>query len=124
LKGPTLEKKNMYFTLGYFGNSLGLEVNVDLSPFFIFALVFRDGSGPNIPVGYVDSTGARQVRYVQDAMEILGLPYEKEDKELKRLGGDWENCEAMVSILAQLVMSSWSQLCNNSDRLFPSAASD
>jgi len=118
LKGPVLEKENMYFTLGYFGNSLGLQVSVDLSPFFVFALVFRDASGSSIPVGYVDNAGARQKRYIQDAMEILGLPYEKEDAELKRLGGDWKNSEAMVSILAQLLRRSWSQFCHNSERIF------
>jgi hypothetical protein len=119
LSGPVLEKENMYFTHGYFGDPLGLEVDVDLSPFFVFALVFRDGSGSSMPVGYVDSSGTRQIRYIQEAMEILRLPYEAEDAELKRLGGNWDNCQAMVSILAQLVRRSWSQLCTNSDKLFP-----
>jgi len=122
LEGPYEEVYgHSSFSFGYFSRDLGLEVRVDMSDFFIYVLVFRTQQN-NIPIGYKDQAGHRQKLYFQEALKELSLGGQTETKELKRLGGDYRNCEKMASLLATLVEEKWSLVASQKSILFPTAS--
>lgn len=118
LRGPKLKRDNMSFSLGYFGKSVGYEVVVDLLPFHVFVLPFRMSDHDDVPIGYIDASGVRQKRYLQDSLARLRINYEKEDRELRQLGGNWDNCEKLAGILAELLNKNWHAISENEGELF------
>jgi hypothetical protein len=121
LWGPTVVLKNTYFQLGYFGDTTGLEVLVEFDHFFVLAMPFRVTKQRALPNAFVGADGHAQQMYLQEALEKLGIPHEPESVELKRLGGDYRNCEAMTAVLVSLVERTWTAIQQGTDRLFPHA---
>ena len=118
LRGPIeMSLGSMDFHFGYLTEAIGIEIRVDMSDFFVYALVFRPEDNA-IPIGYEDGNGVRQKLYLQKALKELGIDVNKETLALQRLGGDWRNCNKMTEILAKLVDEYWTQISMNSKRLF------
>ncbi len=108
--------RNMSFSLGYFGDDLGLEVLVDMSDFFIYALVFRNRIN-EIPVGYVDEHGHRQEIYIQEASKDLRNFDDTISKQIQRLGGNYKNCRLMAALLAKLIEQGWPLIATHFERI-------
>ena len=118
LKGPNERvHNNVSFSFGYFADDIGLELRIELSDFFIYALIFKAEQG-EIPSGYKNNLGERQKLYFQEALKELSLGGEMETKELQRLGGDHRNCEEMASKLAGLIKDKWASIYAQKKRLF------
>ena len=118
LRGPiemSLGATDLHF--GYLTEAIGVEITVDMSDFFVYALIFRPEEN-TIPIGYNDSNGVRQKLYLQQALKELGIDVNKETLALQRLGGDWRNCDRMIEILAKLVDENWTQISLNPKRFF------
>ena len=124
LTGPTLNRANTYFSLGYFGNAVGLQILVDFDGFFVHFLPFRVSKEGELPVGYEDASNRVQKMYLIAAMKKLGMPCENEHAELKRLGGDHRNCAAMVTILLALTKRAWRVIVARTEALVPTARTD
>ena len=105
--------------LGYTNTSkaIGLEIEVELIDFFIYALIFRP-IGDGLPIGYNDETGKRHKLYVQQALKELSIDVSQETRELQKLGGDYRNCQAMAEKLARLVEHYWPDVSQNPTRWF------
>ena len=88
---------------------IGLELNVDLADFFIYALLFRPAKG-GIAVGYYDVSGRRQQIYVQEALSKMGIDVQDITKKLQQMGGDYRNCHDMLDLLKHMIESNWSTL--------------
>jgi hypothetical protein len=108
---------NTGFSIAYFCCEMGLELNVDLSDFFIYALLYKP-SGQEIPVGYEDASGNRQKIYLQEALKELAIDVGKAKRRLQQLGGDYQNCSEMLTILQRLVEENWHQLISERHRWF------
>jgi hypothetical protein len=119
LAGPTVNQANTYFILGYFGDAVGLEILVEFDYFFVYFLPFRQQVEGVVPVGYRDPSDQIQKMYLQEAMEKLGLSDDKEIADLKRLGGDYRHCAAMLTILLQLTQTAWPMIVERNEHLFP-----
>ena len=76
------------------------------------------GLRDEVPLGYDGPDGKTQKLFLQDALERLQIPYDGEE-ELKKLGGDYRNCDEMASRLAVLVEKTWSEVRDQSGKLFP-----
>jgi hypothetical protein len=118
LRGPTAKTQNISFSLGYFGNKVGFEIQVDLLPFLVMLLPFRMTGEDKVPIGYTDGDGLQQKRYLQEVLARLRIPYDREDKYLREMSGKWDNCEAMANILAKLLEQHWPAICDHADDLF------
>lgn len=105
------------FSLFYFGDSLGVQVSVDMSQFFIHVLLFRPEGGV-LPIGYFDARGKTQKVYLQVGLKSLFINIERETRTLQKLGGDYRNCTTMAKLLADLVVRHWPQLLENAPRWF------
>ena len=118
LKGPvefSLSSSDFHF--GYSTEAIGVELTVDMSDFFIYALIYKP-TGNCIPIGYNDQTGRRQKLYLQEALKDLSIQTNKETEALQKLAGDYLNCLKMTGILARLLEQNWPQLSSNSQRWF------
>ncbi len=106
--GDPLEVRhsNTNFSIAYAGAEIGLEIDIDIGDFFIYALLFKP-SVAGLPVGYRDAQGTRQKLYVQEALSELSFDCKAESLTLQRLGGDYRNCDEMASRLAILVEKNW-----------------
>jgi hypothetical protein len=117
LNGPVVTRKNTYFYLDYFGAQIGLEVLVEFDYFFVFAVVFRHGGSRTVPEKV--EFGKQRLMYLQAALEQIGVRNADTDEQLKALGGDYRNCDAMCSLLVGMNEKSWQDVVANSDLLFP-----
>lgn len=106
-----LESKRSHtvFSIAFASEDLGLELNVDLADFFIYALLFKP-SGGEVPVGNQDASGNRQKIYVQEALKQLGVDISGATQKLQQLGGDHRNCSEMLALIRELVEDHWAVL--------------
>jgi hypothetical protein len=104
-------------SIAYMSGDLGVEINIDLSDFFLFALLFK-ATGQEIPVGYEDENGRRQKVYLQHALERLGRDVTGATKVLQKLAGDYRNCESMARIISDLLEPNWPLLTRESHAIF------
>ncbi len=119
LRGPNVVRANNYFCLRYFGQSLGLELLVEFDNFFVYAMPFRmpeNGGVPNLLLG---PNGEVRQMYLHEALDKLGLSHEREHRELRRLGGDYRNCAAMVTLLGDVLERTWPAIQSDAAMLFP-----
>lgn len=106
------------FSLGYVAQNLGVQITVDMSDFFIYALLFRP-TGDTIPVGYTDASRKPQKLYLQQALKSLSVGTEQETRALRKLAGNHSNCTAMATIIAELIERHWTILLANAEKLLP-----
>ncbi|HEY9161832.1 MAG TPA: hypothetical protein VIS94_12220 [Desulfomonilia bacterium] len=118
LQGPIVMALG-YTTIlvGYHNNAVGLEIEIDLSDFFLFALIYRSKEN-KIPIGYNDDKGLRQKIFIQDALKMLSIDIAKETKTLQKLGGDYHNCTQMAEILAKIISQYWNNIVTFAPQLF------
>jgi len=121
LRGPVVALRNTAFTLGYFGATVGMEVLVEFDYFFVHVMPFRMQGEGKLPNGFVGATQQVQQMYLQEALDKLRIGYLSEAEKLKSLGGKYQNCEAMTSVLVSMVEKSWGAIVDNVDDLFPLA---
>jgi hypothetical protein len=105
------------FSLGYMGHTLGIQVSVDMSQFFIHVLLFRP-SDDKIPIGYTDIDGRTQKVYLQQALKTVSISTEQETQALRKLAGNYMNCTSMAKILADLVEHHWPLISGNVTKWF------
>ena len=105
------------FSLGYADKTLGLEIEVEMIEFFMFALLFRPRV-ESLPAGEFDEHARRQKMYLQQAMNELSIDVSSETKALQKLRGDYRNCRNMAQILARLISDHWTSLSQNAVRWF------
>jgi hypothetical protein len=105
------------FDLSYSTQTLGLEITVDMSDFFIYALIYRP-QGIFPPIGYDDEQGKRHKLYLQQALKELGIDTTRETRALQKLSGNIQNRYEMAGILAQLLERNWPLLLSNQARWF------
>lgn len=111
------EQSNAAFSIAYMSDVIGIELNVDLSDFFIYALIFKS-MGKIIPVGYEAELGCRQKIYIQEALKELAVDVGSTTKALQQLGGDYRNCAEMLEILKDIVEENWQLLVSEHHRWF------
>jgi hypothetical protein len=90
----------------FLGRKLGVRLEVEIDGFFMFVALVRVGQPE------YDATS-----YLQECLEILGLP--TEEKELLSLRGDFSNCNRMLEILADSLAANLESIENSVDQLFP-----
>jgi hypothetical protein len=113
LNGPIeLSLTPTNFHLGYTSHTIGLEIEVEMIDFFVYALLFRP-NGNEIPLGYDDENGKRQKLYIQQALKELSIDVNRETHSIQKLGGDYRNCPQMAERLARLVGQYWPELSQN-----------
>lgn len=115
------EQSQTVFSIAFASDDLGLELNVDLADFFVYAMLFRP-VGTVLPIGYQDSFGNRQKLYVQEALKELGVEIGDTTHRLQQLGGDRRNCSGMLVIIKEMVEVNWSALKADRARLFGDTA--
>lgn len=119
LRGPSVARRNTYFQLGYFGDEVGLEILGEIDDFFIYALPFHMQGADVIPQnGTLSDNGVRQM-YLQEALDKLHISHKNETEQMKHLGGDYRNCEAMTKVLASLIERTWPEIDKHAGELFP-----
>ena len=94
MRGPSLRKHNTYFRLIYFGAPVGLEILVECDHFFVFALPFRSNGEEQLPSDHLGSGGQRVQMHLQEALGLLRIPFDREAKALRSLGGNHGHCRA------------------------------
>ncbi len=119
LRGPELKMSNTRFRLFYLGELIGLEIAVEVSEFYIFALPFRVTADGGAPRGFIDFASSSPILYLHQVLDRLNLPYETERMQLRRLRGDCRNASRFATILANLVRRSWPKIVENGRILFP-----
>ena len=62
------------FSIAYYDDRIGIELSVDLSDFFIYALLFKPEEN-KVPIGYQDKYGDRKKLYFQEALKELSIDY-------------------------------------------------
>ena len=112
-------RSNTEFSVAYLAEKVGLELNIDLSDFFIYALLIRP-TGGDIPVGYQDDSGRRQKVYLQEALKEVGVDIQEITLKLQRMGGDCQNCSGMLAVLSELIKENWEVLVEERQRWFGS----
>ncbi len=117
LSDSTVFTNNFSISLGYFGQPISLEIQVDKMDFFIYALVFRGGEGL-IPKGYNNGSNQRQKAHLQEVIKELRLGTEDITRQLQGLGGDYKNCDEMASLLAGLVKTYWANIAARHQEVF------
>ncbi len=93
-------------SIAYMSSDLGVEINIDLSDFFLYALLFK-ATGQEIPAGYEDENGRQQKVYLQHALERLGCDVTGATQALQKLAGDHRNCESMARIISDMLEPNW-----------------
>jgi hypothetical protein len=111
------DRSNTTFSIAYISAAIGIELNVDLSDFFIYALLFKP-EGKTIPVGYESESGGRQKIYIQEALKVLSVDARSETQALQSLAGNYHNCAEILEILKNLIEKNWNTLISEHDRLF------
>jgi hypothetical protein len=104
--------------LDYLGE-IGLEILVEFQDFFVYFLPFLQSRDGGVPIGYRDANDQVQKMYLHEALEKLGLPHDETRADLQRLGGNDRNCDAMVSLLIDLVAKFWPIIVERKEFLFP-----
>lgn len=104
-------------SIAYSDDRIGLELSIDLSDFFIYALIFKP-VGDHVPVGYHDGSGRRHKLYLQQALKELSIDVSKETKRLQELSGNFKNCGEMVLVLSSLIHQYWASVSKQPDRWF------
>ncbi len=86
--GEPLEDRqnNTSFSVAYPGTEVGLQLFIDVSDFFIYALLFKP-SVTGLPIGYRDDQGTRQKLYLQEALSELSIDGKAETLALQKLWG-------------------------------------
>ena len=105
------------FSIAFQADDIGLELNVDLADFFVYALLYKP-SGDEIPVGYEDRTGGTQKIYVQEALKQLDIKVAETTRVLQKMGGDYHNCSEMLASIKDMVELHWSSLTAEKTRWF------
>lgn len=118
LLGPNESKlSHTQFALAYSDERIGIELSIDLSDFFIYALLFIPRED-EVPIGYQDSSGYRQKLYLQEALKELSIDCAQETKRLQGLGGNYKNCEEMALELSHLIDKHWTIVYSQHNRWF------
>jgi len=104
-------------SFGYKVDTFGIDVEIDLSSFAIFVLIFKFKED-KIPVDYEDEFGNLQRIHIQEALNRIGLDISRERNELRRLSGNSNNCTAIVNILSKLLDDNWNILLSKTDIIF------
>lgn len=114
-----MERKlsNTVFSIGYASGKLGIELNVDLADFFIYAILFKPAEN-EIPVSPHDSAGNKQKIYVQEALKELGVEISMPTQRLQQLGGDYRNCHEMLVVINDMIENYWENLETEQNRWF------
>lgn len=115
---PDITRHNISFSIAYIRDDLGVEIQVELSQFFIFVLLFKP-CGNKVPIGYKDSLGITQKRYLQEILLQLSVITSLEIKEIQQLGKDYRNCDALASKLSNLLRKNWENIMVHKEHLFP-----
>lgn len=108
---------NTQLSFAYSCDKIGLELSIDLSDFFIYALLYKP-SHEGIPKGYFDKKGVRQKLYFQEALKEISIDCIQETKELQKLGGNYKNCAEMALKLSNLIGQHWAIINSQHDRWF------
>jgi hypothetical protein len=106
---PILKHTYMDYSFAYLQKEIGIEINIDLSYFFIYLLVFKP-KDEKVPIGYEDEFGNPQLVYIKDALKKIEIDNSKKTKELQKLGGNYKNCMSMANIYAALLEDNWEMI--------------
>jgi hypothetical protein len=118
LIGPNeINLSNTQFSFTYSNDKIGLELSVDISDFFIYALLYKP-SEEGVPRDYFDRNGVRKKLYLQEALKLLSIDCSMETMKLQKLGGNYKNCSEMSSMLADLIDKNWAIINSQHDRWF------
>jgi len=118
LQGPyesTLSHTQL--SIAYCNDSIGIELSIDLSDFFIYALLYKP-VGDQVPIGYQDRSGCRHKLYLQEALKELSIEFSKETKMLQKLGGNYKNCGEMALALSSFIGKHWESVNAQPGRWF------
>jgi hypothetical protein len=116
-RGPKINSRNVDFSIGYFSDEIGVEIQVELIGFFIFVLLFEP-AGDDIPIGYTNPAGKVQKRHLQEILAELSVIKSSGIKELQELGGDYMNCDLLAEKLSTLLHNNWERIMANREQLF------
>ncbi len=110
LRGPNLEKANLFFKLNYECRPVAVEIVVAMNEFFAFVMLFDND--------VKERNGQPRKLYLQQALDKLRIPHAQEAQALRELGGDIGNCGAMSQILAQLLEGHLAKISQSGSGLF------
>jgi hypothetical protein len=120
LRGPTEVNDPFFISYYYFGDDVGLKVNVDMPDVAIFALVFRNkNDNADLGFGYFDDRGRRKLMYIDAALKELGLSDGGVTQQVRSLMRDHRNYPRMAEKLARLVRDNWRSIASQHEKLFP-----